>query len=564
MRSLSISMAMLLVLVALATGQNIERIAIIGGHRQNRPAPALAGYTELKADLNLWIGDNVYADTENDPDFIRACYAKLAARPAFPLLRENALNMATWDDHDLGRNDGGGDYPLKAESREIFRSFWGLEKEIPQAREGVYYAKNFDHGGRRLQVIMLDVRYNRDLPGKNGDVLGEEQWQWLGEKLREKVDLRLVVSGFQYFLSPETGSETWSSFPLAQARFVALLRQSAAERTIFIAGDQHYGEVSRLPNIIDHDFIELQFCGVNQIEKPEANPWRVTPVIASLNSVAWVDIQWEQDEYNEPHLVYTIINSDKNAIELRYRVNFSELTFADPLPAETLFSRRMQLSFVNPYPYLDLRVARFGEELNPNTAAIAEPISLSDTEQIRAAYFTRDGHRRSRIYRQNYVKAIPRPAVDASPVSKGLRYDYYEGEFTVLPDFASLSNKQSGVSSDFDVTAIARRDDHYAIRFRGFIEVAQTGLYEFYTYSDDGSRLFIGETLVVDNDGSHSRRLRMGKIALQAGLHPLQVDYFEDYSGQVLEVGYGFVVEGQVSKVDERQLIDPDQLFHEE
>lgn len=64
------------------------------------------------------------------------------------------------------------------------------------------------------------------------------------------------------------------------------------------------------------------------------------------------------------------------------------------------------------------------------------------------------------------------------------------------------------------------------------------GLYRFYTYSDDGSALYIGDELVVDNDGGHSAQRREGMIALQAGFHPFRLLYFEDYMGQILEAGF--------------------------
>jgi hypothetical protein len=94
----------------------------IGRIDRRRP---LARYLELDSDWLLWIGDNVYADTRDDPSFIEACYAKLAARPEFPALRARFPFLVTWDDHDFGLNNAGRDYALKDESRAIFRRFWG-------------------------------------------------------------------------------------------------------------------------------------------------------------------------------------------------------------------------------------------------------------------------------------------------------------------------------------------------------------------------------------------------------------------------------------------------------
>lgn len=80
--------------------------------------------------------------------------------------------------------------------------------------------------------------------------------------------------------------------------------------------------------------------------------------------------------------------------------------------------------------------------------------------------------------------------------------------------------------------------DSFAMVFRGVIDIPKRGVYRFYTYSDDGSRLSIDNRVVVDNDGSHSAKRVDGNVALEAGLHKIEVVYFEDYMGEVLEVGW--------------------------
>lgn len=79
--------------------------------------------------------------------------------------------------------------------------------------------------------------------------------------------------------------------------------------------------------------------------------------------------------------------------------------------------------------------------------------------------------------------------------------------------------------------------DHFAYKYRTYIKIPTKGVYKFYTYSDDGSVLYINGEKVVDNDGGHSARRREGKIALEAGYHLLELHYFEDYMGETLEVG---------------------------
>lgn len=313
----------LLALLPLAAGaQKVERVALLGCIKQYNKVPALKDYHELNADLYLWIGDNVYADTEEDPTHIKKCYDKLAKKKYFQKVRSQGMHIATWDDHDYGLNNAGRHYPFKEQSRKYFIDFWELEKEIPDDREGIYYSKMYEHGGKKLQIIMLDVRYNRDDEGPENDVLGEAQWAWLEEEVQKPADLRFIVSGFQYLLDYDTGSETWRLFPTAYNRMVDLIYDNKVQHALFLTGDQHYGEVSRMDGQFGYNAYEIQFSGLNQIEEPEDNSYRVSPVCRSKHSYAYIDIHWDADE---PHLIYTVGDAKKNKEEFTYRININEL-----------------------------------------------------------------------------------------------------------------------------------------------------------------------------------------------------------------------------------------------
>ncbi len=175
---------------------------------------------------------------------------------------------------------------------------------------------------------MLDVRYHRDSPAPDkpaADMLGDAQWEWLRQQLQEPADLRLVVSGTQILLDSDTGSETWAQYPKARARLFHTIREAGVQGVVFLTGDQHYAEVCRMRNVLPYDAIELQFAGLNQIEEPEFNRLRVSPVCQSLNSFACLDIQWEQTAQDVPHLMFEVRDADSGAPEILYRVNLDEL-----------------------------------------------------------------------------------------------------------------------------------------------------------------------------------------------------------------------------------------------
>lgn len=129
------------------------------------------------------------------------------------------------------------------------------------------------------------------------------------------------------------------------------------------------------------------------------------------------------------------------------------------------------------------------------------------------------------------------PAMNVASPKQGVAYTYYEGQCKRVADITSCLKVKEGIMKNFLIkdAAIA---DHFAYEFRTLIYISKRGVYRFYTISDDGSKLYIDDKLIVDNDGGHSVRRAEGKVALEKGYHALHLLYFENYMGQELEVGF--------------------------
>ncbi|HEY0652074.1 MAG TPA: PA14 domain-containing protein [Chryseosolibacter sp.] len=128
------------------------------------------------------------------------------------------------------------------------------------------------------------------------------------------------------------------------------------------------------------------------------------------------------------------------------------------------------------------------------------------------------------------------PENPANAVS-GLYYNYYEGSWTSLPNFSTLTSTSSGTIGNFDLTPRLRADN-YAFEFNGYVNVPSEGVYTFYTNSDDGSKLYIGEEEIVNNDGVHTATEKSGVVALKAGRHAIKVTYFDQAATEILQVSY--------------------------
>ena len=165
-----------------------------------------------------------------------------------------------------------------------------------------------------------------------------------------------------------------------------------------------------------------------------------------------------------------------------------------------------------------------------------QPIILDKTTVVSARCF-RDGKAVSGIISKEFRKIKPLAAVNVSDPKPGILYKYFEGDWDLLPEFASLQTKSDGVLNSFTLKSMLT-DDYFGFEYTGYIRLPQTGMYEFSTVSDDGSRLYIGDKLVVDNDGLHGSEEKTGVIGLAKGFHPIRVTYFEKTGGTELSVLY--------------------------
>lgn len=116
-------------------------------------------------------------------------------------------------------------------------------------------------------------------------------------------------------------------------------------------------------------------------------------------------------------------------------------------------------------------------------------------------------------------------------------YEVYDGNWDLLPDFTSLTPVASG-TTDVIALSVTGQTETFGLVFTGTLNIASASSYDFQLNSDDGSRLYIDGTLVIDNDGVHAPVTVGGSIFLNPGSYPFRVEFFERQGGEVLELTY--------------------------
>jgi predicted alpha/beta superfamily hydrolase len=137
------------------------------------------------------------------------------------------------------------------------------------------------------------------------------------------------------------------------------------------------------------------------------------------------------------------------------------------------------------------------------------------------------------------IKRLPKLAAELNlpDLQSGLDYSYYEGTWDKLPDLNTQALITSGVAANFKMIE-RKKEESFAFRYSGFIDIPKDNIYTFYLSSDDGSRLLIGDQFLIDNDGLHDVVEKNGKAHLQQGKHRIDILYFQKGGGFNLSIQY--------------------------
>ena len=121
---------------------------------------------------------------------------------------------------------------------------------------------------------------------------------------------------------------------------------------------------------------------------------------------------------------------------------------------------------------------------------------------------------------------IPR---DTSEVVNGINYSYYEGDWSSIPDLSNLQPKTSGLVRKFD-TIIKERNNDYAVKYTGKINIDKKGDYTFSVNTDGDVRLYVNNSQVI-NENSQSGTININSI----GKKNIQCEFYQlDVGSQLI------------------------------
>jgi alkaline phosphatase D len=333
----------------------IIKIAFGSCAKQWLDQPIWNAVLESRPDVFLFLGDAIYGDYDGEKAFVPnkqtllRDWGRLGAQPGYRALREQVPVMATWDNHDYGKHDGGAEFAFKETSKRLFLDFFGEPTDSERrTTPGIYDARIVGPVGRRVQIILLDTRYfkgpylkdNRSkaeknaaglvgsmgnyVPNEDPDVslLGEAQWQWLERQLLMPAEVRLIASSTQV-VNDEKNMDEWGNYPLERRRLFDLIESTGASGVLLLSGNVHYTEISRLERSTYPlvDFTSSGMTHTNEHYAGAENRYRVAGPSARKN-FGLIEIDWAAKP--SPKIELQAVGSEGSTL-FDYRVHLHQL-----------------------------------------------------------------------------------------------------------------------------------------------------------------------------------------------------------------------------------------------
>lgn len=278
------------------------------------------------------------------------------------------------------------------------------------------------------------------------------------------------------------------------------------EKVFWIAGRSQNQDIGRLDSLL-------------QLKAPKALHWKV--------------VTYPNETHNSVRL-----KAMYDGIKFVYSGYSNGPIVFHPMNGTLLKDKPIRIFVNGSYP--ELRYSVDGTEPNRTSLKIDQSITITGPAKLIVKSFSASGkYDKTTTGSFTIGAALPSVPKPEKVSSGGLKYSYYEGSWEKLPDFKNLKPIRTGVAdSAFNLNGFPKKTN-FACLFEGYFEIVKDGYYIFALVSKDGSKLFLGDKLILDNDGVHSApSVKSFVLPLGKGFYPVRVEYFQKDEGSVLQLLY--------------------------
>lgn len=201
------------------------------------------------------------------------------------------------------------------------------------------------------------------------------------------------------------------------------------------------------------------------------------------------------------------------------------------------FVEQLEVTYNQPFKLLKTNLVLNG------TSESSTSIELTASSTIEAS-LANNKNQSTKVVSKSYEKVAYLKGKKIKKLIPGLSYSYYEGEWPGIPDFSDKTSLKEGIALGFDVGDLTIKKDEFGIRFTGYIEIPEDGMYYFRCRADDAATLKIHDKLVCLDATTATTDMPVtsvgseGAIALRKGMHPVEIDFYEIQGSERLRFYY--------------------------
>ncbi|RLD62845.1 MAG: hypothetical protein DRI95_12485 [Bacteroidetes bacterium] len=211
-------------------------------------------------------------------------------------------------------------------------------------------------------------------------------------------------------------------------------------------------------------------------------------------------------------------------------LNLKTLQVLSPqiFPADQFFNKEIVVSITSNTKGAKIRYTTDGSKPNSNSFKYKKPIKIKENSNLRAIAI-KDGYIPSEESTSKY-ESIKKIA--------GVQYKYYENRWAMLPDFIKLTPIKVGLVQNFTLEGLENRGSDFGLIMHGYLDIKNKGDYTFFASTNDGSKLFIDNREVINNDGAHASVEKFGKLYCEKGIHLIELRYFQAGGGKEIKISW--------------------------
>ena len=206
----------------------------------------------------------------------------------------------------------------------------------------------------------------------------------------------------------------------------------------------------------------------------------------------------------------------------------ARLSVPNITPLDTLLDQRdtATVKIISSEENTIIKYTLNGKEPDENSQVYTKPLNITSNSIVSA-----------KVYKEGFKASSTRTSsltfIDSE--KNGVNYKYYPGTWVEIPDFTPLKPSRSGKILEINLDNIVAKDDAFGLVLTTDIEIITPGIYTLYISSNDGSRLFLNDELIIENGGLHGATEKQSRMNLPAGKHTLKIEYFQAGGGLFLE-----------------------------